>query len=191
MTHTWSVAGAAGLYALAGCLSALALARAGHPKSTVAAAVVTWPLLVGLLMSPSEPAAIGPYSHHIDATLRHTLAALATVPGADLSTELKALQSALHLADQRIQVVDKILAHELGGAEARVQDRAGRVNADRLRAARAAAADELLAVLAGLSEVRMQVGLMALSELSLGDATAVRDRLGELRARVSAMEELA
>jgi hypothetical protein len=55
-----------------------------------------------------------------------------------------------------------------------------------LRQARARSAGEIEAVLAGVLQLRLQIGLLALA----GDDRAARQRLAELRDRARALEEL-
>ena len=59
--------------------------------------------------------------------------------------------------------------------------------AERLQAARDKAAAEVEAVLKGLVQLRVQLGLVALA----GETGPVRDRLMELSARLTALEEVA
>jgi hypothetical protein len=91
--------------------------------------------------------------------------------------ELVALDAALRRADARIATVDRLLGEEaLRGDPLAAQ----------LERARDFAADEVEAVLRGVVQLRVQVGLVALA----GDTVPVRDRMRELAARVRAIEEL-
>jgi hypothetical protein len=58
---------------------------------------------------------------------------------------------------------------------------------DALRRARTSAAAEVEAVLEGIVQLRLQIGLRSLA----GNSVPVRERLRDLRARLAAVDELA
>jgi hypothetical protein len=111
----------------------------------------------------------GPYAGRI-------AAAFAALAGADLDpVALARVRDALLRADARVALVDRMLA-ELGPDP----------EAARLVEARARAADEIEAVLRGVAQLRVQLGLVALA----GDTAPARRAMAELAARVGALEEL-
>lgn len=156
------------------------LDRAGAPAATAASALVAWPALLPLLGAPA-PAGSGPFAARIRdafAGLARTLAdpAAAEVPWDD---DLVALRASLVAADGRVALVDRLLDEARG--EGAVAD-----DLVALRAARDHAATEIEAVLAGVVQLRLQVGLLALE----GSDMPVRARLEELRARAAALSEV-
>lgn len=156
------------------------LHRAGHPPGAAAAASVAWPLFLGALAGELPALAVGPYHERIAAAFAALAAALLEPAAAAVAApeELAALRASLQVIDGRIGMVDRLLADP-----ALREDPLG----ERLRDARAHAAAEVEAVLHGLTQLRVQVGLLAL----LGDAVPVRARMRELGARVKAIEEIA
>lgn len=159
-----------------GALTGLTLSRRGQPAATALTAVLAWPVLLPLL--GSAPSA-GPFAERIAAAFAALRAALADPAAASVvsTEELVALEAALTRADARIAMVDRLL-HE----DALASDPLSA----QLTRARGHAADEVEAVLRGVVQLRVQVGLVALA----GDTLPVRDRMRELGARVSALEEL-
>ena len=161
-----------------GGLTAAALARRGQPPETYLSALVAWPVLLPLLGEAAATAA-GPFATRIDTCFQALRAAL-TDPGAAgvvSAEELTLLKASLRRADARIAMVDRLLAEDGLRADPL---------ALQLERARGFAVDEVEAVLRGVVQLRVQVGLLALA----GDTVPVRRRLGELTARVRAVEEL-
>lgn len=159
-----------------GALTGLTLSRRGQPLATALTAVLAWPVLVPLLTgAPSS----GPFAERIAGCFAALRAALADPAAASVvsNEELVALEAALVRADARIAMVDRLLQED-----ALSQDPLS----SQLSRARGHAADEVEAVLRGVVQLRVQVGLVALA----GDTLPVRDRMRELGARVSALEEL-
>ncbi len=183
-------AGAAGIYLAIGGVVGLLLARAGQPSSTAIGALAAWPLLLGMLSSEREELGEGPMS----TAIARAFAALDALieqqrqqgfPVA-WSGELGALRRAVEQADARLAVADGILADLRHGSDATgvAEDLAA------LARARDRAAAELRAVLGGVQRLRIQVGLLALSEIRDEAAVAVRQHLEELHARARAIEEI-
>ncbi len=183
--------GAAAIYLAIGVAVGLLLSQAGRSRATALSALACWPLMLSLLGAPVRPAVKGPLARNI----AHSFDALAELlrdeaagdpaTAADWSAPLQALRRDLERADRRLAVADRILAEQPRYGTATLgQDLRS------LQHARDRAATELEAVLAGVHQLRIQVGLLALSEIRGGPALAVQRRLGELRARVKAIEEL-
>lgn len=194
-------------YVAVGAAMAWHLARRGHGLGTATSALACWPLLLGLVGRPAPSGAEldldapwprakpggeagGPYGARIDSclgSLREALNDEALRGGEDLlgPAQIGKLAEVLHRADLRIARVDRLIAEtrrqgewgQDGGLEQAV---AGLVRA------RDHSRRELEAVLSGLLQLRIQLGLFALA----GDAGPVRERLGELEARVAALAEL-
>lgn len=165
-----------GAWLLVGAFTGAALSRRGQPTATALTALVAWPVLLPLLGSPSSA---GPFSDRISAAFAALRGALSEPAAASVVSpdELVALEGALRRADARIAMVDRLLQED-----ALSQDPLSA----QLTRARGHAADEVEAVLRGVVQLRVQVGLVALA----GDTLPVRDRMRELGARVSALEEL-
>ncbi len=185
-------AGAAGVYLAVGMTVGAVLQRAGHPGSTALSALVAWPLLLGLLGAKQRrPPQGGPKASAI-ARAFEALDDLATQQreqGVQVSWagELGELRRALDAADARLAMVDRILEdlRSSGPDAAAVSE-----DLEALAAARERAAAELDAVLGGVHRLRIQVGLLALSEIRDEAAQAVQQRLRELHARARAIEEI-
>lgn len=172
------------------------LGRRGHGLGVTASALACWPLLLGLIgRAPSDaelrfdaPPRPGSNTRRIDACIRNLSDALAeTVEAGGLinAGQLNKLSDALHDADQRIARVDRLLCE--AEAERRlVRDPSVDAAVDTLRRARDHAHRELEAVLAGLLQLRVSLGLFHLA----GESEPVRERLAELEARVAALAEL-
>jgi hypothetical protein len=166
-----------GAWLVLGGATAVALARNGQPAGTAVAALAAWPVLLPLL--GTAPPTAGPFSARIHGAFSALRAALADPGAAGVigPDELTTLEASLHRADARIGMVDRLLAEEA-------------LRADPLSAqldrARGHAVDEVEAVLRGVVQLRVQVGLLALA----GDTAPVRERLQELGARVRAIEEI-
>ncbi len=172
------------VYLLAGAVVGLALARRGRDAATAAGAVVAWPLLLPLLGTDRRAAGEGPMARRIDEAFDALLDTLADPAAADVPFEedVDDLREALSRVDQRLALVDRLLVQE---GESTSEPVARSV--ETLRRARARAASEIEAVLAEVAQLRIQVGLMALA----GETVPVVDKLRELRARASALEEVA
>ena len=172
------------VYVAAGIATALLLARRRIAAATALAALVCWPLLLPLLRRPVIVAGDGPFAGRIAqclAELRETL----SDPAADdiePPADLEGLVADLHRTDQRLAMVDRLLADVPMHAEPGVAR-----SVEALRRARTSAAGELEAVLEGIVQLRLQVGLRSLA----GDSVPVRERLRDLRARLAAVDELA
>ena len=169
----------------AGTLVAGRLRRAGAPPGLTVAALGAWPLLLGepeSLATTSERV-MGPLGPRIAGTFTALEEALEDPSVGEMAShqELAALRRALEEADRRLALVDTLLA------EAPDDPDPGVVRSlQRLRRARAHSESEAQAVLSGVLQLRIQVGLLALA----GDALPVRERLQELRARVAALDEV-
>jgi len=182
MTATIVVIAAVLLYLAIGLASALRFHRDGH-TATAAAAVFTWPLLLEGDGEPEPPlpgsAKGGPYSADIRKHLHDLRTALDEpgVQGLVSPDDLAAISRALHAADARVGTVDRMLTDPaIRQAE----------QGARLVSARQAAAAEVEAVLKGLVQLRVQLGLVAL----VGETAPVQDRLRELSARLGAIDEV-
>ncbi len=193
---TWlglpSWAGAAGVYLILGLAVGALLLRAGHPRGTAVSALAAWPLLLGLLGAREAPApfggpkaqAIGRAFGALDELLIQQKEQGVSVGWAG---ELGDLRRALEAADARIAMVDRILDDLRSTGE---DAAAVATDLAALAAARERAASELDAVLGGVHRLRIQVGLLALSEIRDEAAQAVQQRLRELHARARAIEEI-
>ncbi|MFZ5480868.1 MAG: hypothetical protein ACOZNI_29175 [Myxococcota bacterium] len=162
-----------------GGFTAAALARRGHPMATVACAVPAWPVLLSLFEQAGGKRGAGPYASRIAAAfaaLAETMRDPAATEVVDPDT-LGRVREALDRADARVALVDRMLADE---------SLRGDAAAARLADARARAAGQIEEILRGVVQLRVQVGLVALA----GDVAPARERLGELAARVHALEEL-
>lgn len=159
------------------------LSRLGHGPATACSAIAAWPLLLPLLgeAPPRPQPGDGPYA----AAIRDAFAKLAEALGDPASAELPwegeiaALSEALRTADTRLALVDRLLTDASEDPEVQRSHQA-------LAEARARAAAEIEAVLSGIAQLRLQVGLLALN----GEALPVTERLRELAARAGALEEV-
>lgn len=168
-----------GLWLAIGGATAAALHKRGQPALTALTAVIAWPVLVPLLTDGGSTLGSGPYAQRIQScfnALRSALREDATT-GIVTNEELDALERALQRADARIAMVDRLLSEDALRADPM---------SEQLTRARGFAGDEIEAVLRGVVQLRVQVGLVALA----GDTVPVRDRMAELGARVRALEEL-
>jgi len=184
-------------YLGAGAAIAWQLGRKGHGLGTVTSALACWPLLLGLVGRPpprgdlrGELGSGGPNHARIDAcmrTLAEGLAETIDAGGAELidAAQLAKLGTALHRADARIARVDRLLL-DTEDQRALVRDGSLELGIAQLRGAREHAERELEAVLTGLIQLRVQLGLFTLA----GESEPVRERLAELEARVAALAEL-
>ena len=171
------------------------LGRRGHELGVTASALACWPLLLGLVGRAPPDAELrfdprpssGPNAARIDACIRTLAQGLAETVEAGLidAPALRKLADELHRADDRIARVDRLL-RETEVQRELVQDASVEAAMTTLRRAREHAHRELEAVLAGLLQLRVQLGLFALA----GESEPVRERLAELEARVAALAEL-
>ncbi len=169
----------------AGAVVALRLSRQGASPGAAIAALGAWPLMLGAHEPLVLPAPTGgPLAERIATAFASLEEALDDPSAGDVASqqELASLRRALEEADRRLDLVDRLLAEAPEGAAEGVER-----SHPRLRRARAHAASEAEAVLSGVLQLRIQVGLLALA----GDTLPVRERLSELRARVAALDELA
>jgi hypothetical protein len=168
------------IYVLAGVVTGVALKGRGQPVSVASTAVFAWPLLLGLFESGGAPGLLpGPFFARIQDTFTALTSAMRdpAAEGLANAAELATLRASLLTVDARIGMVDRLLDDEgLRG------DPLG----ERLRDARGHAAAEVEAVLKGVVQLKLQVGLLAL----VGDTLPVRERMRELGARVRALEEI-
>lgn len=177
-------------YVAVGIVVAGLLARRGAPSSTALGALPCWPLLLPLLTRAPAVRTRGPFSDRIERGLQALRDTMAD-PAADdvaLPDDLDGLVLDLHRADERLAMVDRLLdavgrEHPAGpGADPAVVD-----SLESLRRARASAAAEVEAVLDGIVQLRLQIGLRSLA----GNSVPVRERLRDLRARLAAVDEIA
>ena len=159
----------------AGATIGVRLERAGAAPSTAVSALVAWPLLLPLLSG--APLGAGPLAARIHDAFARLAEAMADPVAAEppWGDELDRLRDSLLAADARIAMVDRLLRGEADGTAA-----------SELRLARQHAVDEVEAVLSGLSDLRLQLGLYALD----GGAVSIRDELRSLQARASALSEV-
>ena len=161
---------------------AIVLARRRASSMTAVSAIACWPLLVPLLRAPPIDRRAGPLGDRIErcaADLRATMAD----PAADdlpIVDDLDDLVRDLHGADARLAMVDALL-HDVGATSP------PRPAIEALSRARARAAAEVQAVLDGMVELRLAIGLRSLA----GNTVPVRERLQDLRVRLGAVEEIA
>jgi hypothetical protein len=171
-------------YVAVGIVIALLLARRRSPAATALTALVCWPLMIPLLRRTVVLPGEGPFADRIAQSLAELRDTLADPAADDVEppADLEGLVADLHRSDRRLAMVDRLLAHVPAQPEAGV---ARSVFA--LRRARTAAAAELEAVLEGIVQLRLQIGLRSLA----GNSVPVRERLADLRARLAAVDELA
>jgi hypothetical protein len=181
-----------------GATMAWHLGRNGHGFGVTSSALACWPLLLGLVgrAPPSSELHFdarpspGPNATRIDACMRSLAEGLSETlesggPPLIDGAQLAKLADALHRADGRIARVDRLLRETEAQCQL-VRDASVDAAVARLRSAREHARNELEAVLAGLLQLRVQLGLFTLA----GESEPVRERLAELEARVAALAEL-
>ena len=175
----WLVLGS--VYAALGVATALRLTRRGSSRAASLSALGAWPLLLPLLLSRPAPSGGGPLReriHRCTDDLRRTMADPAA-QGLLVLEDLDGLVVDLVHADERLGLVDRLLEDVDHGT----RTLPGLVA---LRAARARAHGEVEAVLDGMVELRLSIGLRSLA----GNAQPVHERLRDLRARLGAAQEM-
>lgn len=177
-----------GAYAALGLLAAGLLAHRGVAPGTAAAAVVGWPFFVHTLVPteapprPAPSACAGPLHADIDLTFdRLEDAARRVEVNVQGLVELTALRRALHVADTRVAVVDRILAEDDAPGSGQLAESLVRLRARRDRSVR-----EIRDVLDEIARLRVQLGMLALS----GDTMSLQDGIRALVARVKALDEV-
>jgi hypothetical protein len=171
-----------GWLAVGGAVGGLLTVR-GHAQEAALAALVAWPFfLPALARRPALSVRQGPNAPRIRRTLDAVRQALedAGVATDSALCDLDGVGDALHEADGRIQRVDQLLDEALSEDAGVAEERLA------LAHARDDAMADLESVLAGLAQLRLQVGRLALA----GDAGPITQHLRELRARVAALDEL-
>jgi hypothetical protein len=169
----------AGGYVGCGLVCAAVLSRRGAPSETALSALVVWPLLLPMLGSP-PPVETGPLSGRIEQAFVALRSVIGEVGGHSVElSDLDGLRAALRRADERVALVDRWIVRELAA-----RDGAG---VETLQAARDRAVSEIEAVLAGLAQLRLQIGLLTLAG---PQDSSVREQLQALQARVAALEEV-
>ncbi len=175
---TQTLSGALGLvYLAAGVATAALLEQRQRPRGAVIGALVAWPLMLPLLSGEPTPVGRGPMSERIDATLRALAQTLADPAARELGAEadLSGLRTALHAADARLALVDRVLADAPEGPAT-----------GEVRAARAQGERAILGVLEEVQQLRLQVGIAAIA----GGSELLAERLSELSARARALAEV-
>ncbi len=167
-----------GIYLALGVAMAMRFSLRGDVGAAVSA-VFAWPLMLSDLSSGASPPGTGPYARDIRRGLGALREALREPEVENLvpESDLCAIEGALTSADGRVSRVDRLLQDP---------DVQASEDGQRLRAARARAAAEIEAVLKGLVQLRVQLGLVALA----GETAPVREQLGSLVARLRALDEL-
>ncbi len=174
-------------YLAIGFVTAWLLSRRGHGPTVALGALACWPLLLPLLRRP-PPRSVGrgPLVARIDAavdSLRDAMGDPAAVD-LDLPADLDRLVAELERADERLAMVDRLVrqigAH--GPATPAVAE-----GLAQLQRARETTTAEIEAVLDGMVQLRLQIGLRSLA----GNSVPIRERLRDLRARLAAIDELA
>ncbi|MCA9712143.1 MAG: hypothetical protein KDK70_40275, partial [Myxococcales bacterium] len=174
------------LYGAIGIAIAVSLARRGAPPATALGALACWPLLLPLLSRPATPRGGGPFCARIEEGLQALRRTMADPAAEDVAppADLDGLVLDLHRADERLAMVDRLLHDVTTRPNA---DPAVHEGLQTLRRARASAAAEVEAVLDGMVQLRLQIGLRSLA----GNSVPVRERLRDLRARLAAVDEIA
>jgi len=165
------------LYLAAGVLTAMRLEQRHRPRGAVVGALVAWPLMLPLLADGVPVTARGPMSDRIDAALRSLGQTLADPAARDVGADadLSGLRLALHAADARLALVDRVLADAPEGPAT-----------GEVRAARARGEKAIVGVLDEVQQLRLQVGMAAIA----GGSELLSRRLAELSARAGALAEV-
>lgn len=137
-------------------------------------ALVAWPVYLPLLVAEPSGPRTGPHARRITQVFRSLEATLADPAAGDVpwDADLSGLEGALRRTDERLALVDELLAETPG--------------ASTLELARARTSGEIEAVLEEVVQLRVQIGLAALA----GNSASVRDRLAELLHRAQALDEV-
>ena len=188
-----------GSYLVVGAVVATLLARRGHATAVALGAFACWPLFVPLLGQRGRAPGVGPVHDRIVEALAALRDAMAE-PGAealDLPGDLEGLVGDLHRADERLAMVDRLLAsvgrERATAAPGSPAEAAGGhakgvlQGIDELCRARAATLAQIHAVLDGVVQLRLQIGLRSLA----GNSVPVQERLRDLRSRLAAIDEIA
>jgi hypothetical protein len=174
-------------YLAVGIVLAVWLGRRGHPPALALGALACWPLFVPLLRAPARIVhAHGPCHARIVGVVASLREAMADPAAADLHLpeDLDRLVDELHRVDDRLAMVDRLLA----SVAAEGSPTAGIAQGiAQLHHARASAAAEIGAVLDGAVQLRLQIGLRSLA----GNSFPVQERLRDLRSRLAAIDEIA
>ena len=163
-------------YLAAGVWTALRLEHGQHPRGAVLGALVAWPLLLPLLdVAPVH--STGPMAERIDGALRALTQTLADPVAREVGAvaDLSGLREALHAADARLALVDRVLADAPEGPAT-----------GEVRAARARGEQAIRDVLDEVQQLRLQVGMAAVD----GGAEALAERLADLSARARTLAEV-
>ena len=175
----WIAIGAT--YLAVGATVAWLLGRRGVGSPVAVSALACWPLLLPLLSAPHDPQPSGPLSDRIAGCAKDLRSTMAD-PRAEnvvVVEDLDELVADLHRADQRVGMVDALVADVRASSE-------GAPGLGALLSARARAAAEVEAVLQGMVELRLSIGLRSLA----GNSVPVQERLDDLRARLGALNEI-
>lgn len=159
------------LYGVVGAGVAWQVHRKSPDLTAAIGAFVAWPLYLPLLTT--VVASTGPYSQRIAEVFRALEATLEDPAAGEVpwDADLTGLRAALQRTDERLGLVDRLLAE---------------TPSEPLRQARERACSEIEAVLEEVVQLRVQIGLAALA----GNACSVRERLGELLLRAKALDEV-
>ncbi len=176
----WIAIGCA--YLVAGTWIALRLTRRGVSRSAAWTALGCWPLMLPLLGERTARSRPGPLAGRIARCTEDLRSTMADPAAADIVVvdDLDDLVADLERADERLGMVDALVA-DIGGSGTAAPA------LETLRRARQRAAAEVEAVLEGMVELRVSIGLRSLA----GNTVPVQERLIDLRARLGALDEIA
>lgn len=168
-------------YLAVGATVAWLLGRRGVRSAVAVSALGCWPLLLPLLSAEPHLTTSGPLSDRIAGCAKDLRSTMADPRAENIVVveDLDELVADLHRADQRVGMVDALVAD----VRASSGDAPGLAT---LLSARARAAAEVEAVLQGMVELRLSIGLRSLA----GNSVPVQERLGDLRARLGALNEI-
>lgn len=168
-------------YLAVGATVAWVLGHRGVRSAVAVSALGCWPLLLPLLSAGPPPSASGPLCDRIDRCAEdlHSTMSDPRAESVVVVEDLDELVADLHRADQRLGMVDALVVD--------VRTSSGDApGLAALLAARARAAGEVEAVLQGMVELRLSIGLRSLA----GNSVPVQERLCDLRARLGALDEI-